>query len=96
MTRKDIATIILRKGYNVKGVSLMGESITFTWSDVYGEARPSPTTKKRLEEWRREAHDKKALENCYGWNIYHLDFLSDVIGELTTIYDEMLNNPKDT
>ena len=66
----------------------MGESITFTWSDVYGEARPSPTTKKRLDEWSRDA--KEANGNFYKLDIYQLDFLSDVIGELQNIYNEML------
>mgnify|MGYP003149663584 FL=1 len=69
----------------------MGESLTFTWSDVYGEARPSPTTKKRLEEWRDTA--KEARGNFYKLDIYQLDFLSDVIGELQNIYDEMLTKP---
>tara|TARA_R100000278_G_scaffold84699_1_gene64799 strand:- start:310 stop:519 length:210 start_codon:yes stop_codon:yes gene_type:complete len=63
----------------------MPESITFTWSDVYSEARPSPTTKRRLEEWRQQSGG-----GLYKSDIYHLDFLSDVIGELTSIYNEML------
>ena len=71
----------------------MGESITFTWSDVYGEARPSPTTKKKLDEWSRDA--KEANGNFYKLDIYQLDFLSDVIGELTNIYDEMLTKEKE-
>ncbi len=71
----------------------MPESITFTWSDVYGEARPSPTTKRRLDEWSRDA--KKAKGNFYKLDIYQLDFLSDVIGELTNIYDEMLTKEKE-
>ena len=71
----------------------MGESITFTWSDVYGEARPSPTTKKRLDEWSRDA--KEANGNFYKLDIYQLDFLSDVIGELQNIYDEMLTKEKE-
>tara|TARA_R100000781_G_scaffold71347_1_gene44724 strand:+ start:275 stop:490 length:216 start_codon:yes stop_codon:yes gene_type:complete len=71
----------------------MGESITFTWSDVYGEARPSPTTKKRLDEWSRDA--KEANGNFYKLDIYQLDFLSDVIGELQNIYNEMLTKEKE-
>jgi hypothetical protein len=71
----------------------MGESITFTWSDVYGEARPSPTTKKKLDEWSRDA--KEANGNFYKLDIYQLDFLSDVIGELQNIYDEMLTKEKE-
>ena len=71
----------------------MGESITFTWSDVYGEARPSPTTKKKLDEWSRDA--KEANGNFYKLDIYQLDFLSDVIGELQNIYNEMLTKEKE-
>ena len=71
----------------------MGESITFTWSDVYGEARPLPTTKKKLDEWSRDA--KEANGNFYKLDIYQLDFLSDVIGELQNIYDEMLTKEKE-
>jgi hypothetical protein len=71
----------------------MGESITFTWSDVYGEARPSPTTKKRLDEWSKDA--KEANGNFYKLDIYQLDFLSDVIGELQNIYNEMLTKEKE-
>ena len=74
----------------------MTESITFTWSDVYGEARPSPTTKRRLEEWKKQSQiDLSGVSNeDYAYEqavtIYRLDFLSDIIGELSNIYDEML------
>tara|TARA_R110000850_G_scaffold184693_2_gene310251 strand:- start:3566 stop:3784 length:219 start_codon:yes stop_codon:yes gene_type:complete len=72
----------------------MSESITFTWSDVHGEARPSPTTKKRLDEWSRDA--KEANRNLiYKLDIYQLNFLSDVITELTYIYDEILTKEKE-
>jgi hypothetical protein len=60
----------------------MPESITFIWSDVAGEANPSPTTRKKLEEWKNNP--------CATDYVYYLDFLGDIIGELQREYDLIL------
>ena len=64
----------------------MPESITFTWHDVAGEARPSPTTRKKFAEWRQIVKDPDRIVD----SVYFLDFLSDVIGDLQKEYDSYL------
>ena len=56
------------------------ESLTYTWHDVAEEARPSPTTREKLDEWKQ---DMKG-------SVYYLDFLGDVIHNLQKEYDEIL------
>ena len=60
----------------------MTESITFNWHDEAGEARPSPTTRKKLDEWKQAIKDAEF--------VYHLDFLGDVIHGLQKEYDSIL------
>jgi|TARA_R110000824_G_scaffold38780_8_gene118158 hypothetical protein len=60
----------------------MPESITFTWSNVADEARPSPTTRKKLDAWKENP--------CATDYVYYLDFLGDIIGELQREYDLIL------
>ena len=57
----------------------MRESLTFTWHDTLGEALPSPTTKKRFEEWQQTIYE---AENFTSISVYYLDFISDIISEL--------------
>ena len=64
----------------------MPESITFTWHDVAGEARPSPTTRKKFEEWRKDIKDPDRHSDC----VYYMDFLRDVIGDLQKEYNSHL------
>jgi hypothetical protein len=48
----------------------MTESITFNWHDEAGEARPSPTTRKKLDEWKtgRKGPPKGRVRNlCIIW-----------------------------
>jgi len=66
----------------------MPESITFTWHDVAGEARPSPTTRKKFVEWRQDVETKDPDRIVD--HVYYLDFLSDVIGDLQKEYDSHL------
>lgn len=58
------------------------ESITFNWHNGADEARPSPTTRKKLDEWKQARKDAEF--------VYHLDFLGDVIHELQKEYDSIL------
>ena len=37
----------------------MGESLTFTWNEGPGEARPSPTTRRRFAEWHRTINEEE-------------------------------------
>jgi len=67
----------------------MGESLTFTWNEGPGEARPSPTTRRRLAEWHRTVNEEE-IEDYTAVEIYYLDFLQDVIGELTHEYNTIL------
>jgi hypothetical protein len=64
----------------------MTESLTFTWHDVAEEARPSPTTRKKLDEWKQAIKDSDEYSDF----VYYLDFLGDVIGELQKEYDSIL------
>ena len=66
----------------------MPESITFTWHDVAGEARPSPTTRKKFVEWRQDVETKDPDRIVD--HVYYLDFLSDVIGDLQKEYNSHL------
>ena len=65
----------------------MPESITFTWHDVAGEARPSPTTRKKLVEWKQDVETKDPDRIVD--SVYFLDFLRDVIGDLQQEYDSV-------
>lgn len=67
----------------------MGESLTFTWNEGLNEARPSPTTRRRLAEWHRTVNEEE-VEDYTAVEIYYLDFLQDVIGELTYEYNTIL------
>ena len=69
----------------------MTESLTFTWHDVAGEARPSPTTRKKLDEWKQAVKDPDGDSDF----VYYLDFLGDVIGELQRKYDSILVASRD-
>ena len=64
----------------------MPESITFTWHDVAEEARPSPTTRKKFEEWKKDIKDPDRHSD----SVYYLDFLSDIIGDLQEEYNSHL------
>ena len=66
----------------------MPESITFTWHDVAGEARPSPTTRKKFVEWRQDV-ETKGPDRIVD-HVYYLDFLSDIIGDLQEEYNSHL------
>ena len=70
----------------------MRESLTFTWHDTLGEALPSPTTKKRFEEWQQTINE---AENFTSISVYYLDFISDVIGELENQRDLIIKEEKD-
>ena len=61
----------------------MPESITFTWHDVAEEARPSTTTRKKFEEWKKDIKDSDRHSD----SVYYMDFLRDVIGDLQQEYD---------
>ena len=61
----------------------MPESITFTWHDVAEEARPSPTTRKKFDDWKQAIKDPDRHSDC----VYYMDFLRDVIGDLQQEYD---------
>jgi hypothetical protein len=61
----------------------MPESITFIWHDVAEEARPSPTTRKKFEEWKKDIKDPDRHSD----SVYYMDFLRDVIGDLQQEYD---------
>lgn len=64
----------------------MTESLTFTWHDAAGEARPSPTTRKKLDDWKQVIKDSDGSSEI----VYCLDFLGDVIGDLQMEYDLIL------
>ena len=61
----------------------MPESITFIWHDVAEEARPSPTTRKKFDDWKQAIKDPDRRADC----VYYMDFLRDVIGDLQQEYD---------
>mgnify|MGYP003637280008 FL=1 len=65
----------------------MTESLTFTWHDVYEEALPSPTTRKKLDEWKQTIKNPESGGVEY---VYYLDFLGDVIHALQKEYDSIL------
>jgi hypothetical protein len=65
----------------------MTESITFNWHDEAGEARPSPTTRKKLDEWKQVVKDPEGSSSEF---VYYLDFLGDVIHGLQKEYDSIL------
>jgi hypothetical protein len=65
----------------------MTESITFNWHDEAGEARPSPTTRKKLDEWKQAVKDPEGSRSEF---VYYLDFLGDVIYGLQKEYDSIL------
>ena len=65
----------------------MTESLTFTWHDVRGEALPSPTTRKKLDEWKQTIKNPESGGVEY---VYYLDFLGDVIHALQKEYDSIL------
>jgi len=70
----------------------MRESLTFTWHDTLGEALPSPTTKKRFEDWQQTINE---AENFTSISVYYLDFISDVISELENQRDLIIKEEKD-
>jgi len=63
----------------------MPESITFIWHDVAEEARPSPTTRKKFDDWKQAIKDPDRRADC----VYYMDFLRDVIGDLQQEYDSV-------
>lgn len=65
----------------------MTESLTFAWHDEKEEALPSPTTRKKLDEWKQAIKDPGSEGLEY---VYYLDFLGDVIHELQKEYDSIL------
>tara|TARA_R110000803_G_scaffold40821_1_gene87948 strand:- start:2205 stop:2462 length:258 start_codon:yes stop_codon:yes gene_type:complete len=63
----------------------MPESITFIWHDVEEEARPSPTTRKKFDDWKQAIKDPDRRADC----VYYMNFLRDVIGGLQQEYDSV-------
>jgi|TARA_R110000824_G_scaffold129369_2_gene290589 hypothetical protein len=63
----------------------MTGSLTFTWHDEKGEALPSPTTRRKLDEWKQAMKDPDRRSEM----VYYLDFLGDVIHELQKEYDSI-------
>jgi len=60
---------------------MSGERMTFTFSNVYGEARASKNTRDMFKNW------EKLCEENPSYAVYCLDFLEDVIGELQQKYE---------
>jgi|TARA_R110002167_G_scaffold236151_1_gene441351 hypothetical protein len=67
----------------------MTEKITFIWHDTKGEALPSPTTRKKIDDWKQIVADPECPGRA-GSAIYFLDFLSDVIAELQEDYNSII------
>ena len=60
---------------------MTGERITYIFSDMYGDARPSNTTSATFKIW------KELCKTNPTYSVYCLDFLGDVIGELEEQYE---------
>jgi hypothetical protein len=67
----------------------MTESVTFIWHETKGEALPSPTTRKKLDDWKQTVADPECIGRA-GRSVYYLDFLGDVIAGLQEDYDSII------
>ena len=89
-----MAKLTFRNSARIQGRFNMTESMTFIWHETTGEALPSPTTRKKLDDWKQTVADPECTGRT-GRSVYYLGFLGDVIAGLQEDYDSILreSNP---